>query len=209
MNHAGRDLAQFFTTLQELKRVRRTGWIDRGVPLADVESVADHSYLTALIAWITALDNPDLDATRVLKLAIIHDLAEAIVGDVPPYDPDEVPDRSDLEALNAFFSVRQVRSPVNSAAKKTAEATAFASMTANLPHSMRDELAALWEEYEEQVTDEARYVKEVDTLEAYLQSRHYAAGDPALPLFGFTDMADKELDHPALTALRDATRGES
>jgi putative hydrolase of HD superfamily len=208
MNHAGRDLAQFFTTLQELKRVRRTGWIDRGVPLSDVESVADHSYLTALIAWITALDNPDLDATRVLKLAIIHDLAEAIVGDVPPYDPDEVPDRSELEALNAFFSVRQVRSPENSAAKKAAEATAFASMTANLPHSMRDELAALWEEYEEQATGEARYVKEVDTLEAYLQSRHYAAGDPALPLFGFTDMADKELDHPALTALRDATRGD-
>jgi putative hydrolase of HD superfamily len=198
MNHTSRNLAQFFTTLQELKRVRRTGWIDRGVPLADVESVADHSYLTALIAWITALDNPGLDATRVLKLAIIHDLAEAIVGDAPPYDADD--------ALNAFFGVRHVRSPENQATKKAAEATAFASMTANLPQAVRDELAALWEEYEEQATDESRYVKEVDTLEAYLQSRHYAAGDPALPLFGFTDMADKELGHPALTALRDATR---
>jgi putative hydrolase of HD superfamily len=208
MNHTSRNLAQFFTTLQELKRVRRTGWIDRGVPLADVESVADHSYLTALIAWITALDNPGLDATRVLKLAIIHDLAEAIVGDAPPYDADDVPDRADLDALNTFFGVRHVRSPENQATKKAAEATAFASMTANLPQPVRDELASLWEEYEEQATDEARYVKEVDTLEAYLQSRHYAVGEPALPLFGFTDMADKELGHPALTALRDAIRGD-
>ncbi len=208
MKHDARDLAQFFTTLQELKRVKRTGWIDRGVPPADVESVADHSYLTALIAWITALDNPDLDATRVLKLAIIHDLAEAIVGDAPPYAADEVPDPSDVEALTAFFSVRHVRSPEAQAAKKTAEATAFASMTANLPQPIRDELTSLWDEYEEQETDEARYVKNTDTLEAYLQSRHYAAGDPSLPLFGFTDMADKELDHPTLTALRDATRGD-
>lgn len=209
MRHDARDLAQFFTTLQELKRVKRTGWIDRGVPRADVESVADHSYLTALIAWITALDNPDLDATRVLKLAIIHDIAEAIVGDAPPYAAEDVPDPSDVEALTAFFTVRHVRSPEAQAAKKAAEATAFASMTANLPQPVREELAGLWEEYEAQESDEARYVKNVDTLEAYLQSRHYAAGDPTLPLFGFTDMADKELDHPAMTALRDATRDDA
>ncbi len=209
MRHDARDLAQFFTTLQELKRVKRTGWIDRGVPRADVESVADHSYLTALIAWITALDNQDLDATRVLKLAIIHDIAEAIVGDAPPYAAEDVPDPSDVEALTAFFTVRHVRSPEAQAAKKAAEATAFASMTANLPQPVREELAGLWEEYEAQESDEARYVKNVDTLEAYLQSRHYAAGDPTLPLFGFTDMADKELDHPAMTALRDATRDDA
>jgi 5'-deoxynucleotidase YfbR-like HD superfamily hydrolase len=62
----------------------------------------------------------------------------------------------------------------------------------------------LWQEYEAQSTPEARFVKQVDRLEAFLQSRTYAAADPDLPLWGFSDMAAKEIDHPALTAIRDA-----
>ncbi len=48
-------------------------------------------------------------------------------------------------------------------------------------------------------------MKDADRLEAYLQALHYAAGDPDLPLWGFTDMAENEIDHPTLTALRDAS----
>jgi putative hydrolase of HD superfamily len=189
-----------------LKRVPRTGWLDRGVPTANAESVADHSYMTALIAWTLALDDPDLDADRVLKLAMIHDLAEAIVGDAPPYEPHEVPDRADAEAHRAFFSVRHVRTPENRAAKQRAEEAAFAHLASLMPPIARVELTSLWEEYETQATPEARFVKEVDTLEAYLESRHYAAQDPDLPLWGFTDMAGKEITHPTLAAIRDATR---
>jgi len=62
-------LASLFRTLGNLKRIRRTGWVDRGVPTDDVESVADHSFLTAIVAWVVASDNSDLDADRVLKRA--------------------------------------------------------------------------------------------------------------------------------------------
>lgn len=202
-------LARTLETLQQLKRIRRTGWVDRGVPLPDVESVADHTLLTALVAWIVALDLPGLDAARVLKLAIIHDLAEAIVGDAPPYEPHEVPNRDDAEGLRAFFSVRHVRSPEGKAAKREAEGAAFAVLTAALPEAARIELGALWDEYEQQVSAEARFVKEVDTLEAYLQAVHYGRVHPDLPLQGFTDMAANEIDHEALTALRDAAMPDS
>jgi putative hydrolase of HD superfamily len=198
-------LAQVFRTIQELKRVRRTGWIDRGVPLVDVESVADHSYLTALIAWMASIDDPSLDSDRVLKLAMVHDLAESIVGDAPPYGADEVPDRSDIDALRAFFSVRHNRTPGQAAAKKAGEHQAFLRLADSMPPGTRSELASLWAEYEAQSTPEARFVKDVDRLEAYLQALHYAAVDPDLPLWGFTDMAENEIDHPTLTAIRDAT----
>ncbi|MDQ3655658.1 MAG: HD domain-containing protein [Chloroflexota bacterium] len=199
------DLAAVLRTMQELKRVKRTGWIDRGVPVAAVESVADHSYLTALIAWMASIDDPALDSDRVLKLAIIHDLAESIVGDAPPYEAHEVPDRSDIDALRAFFSVRHQRSPAGTTAKKMGEHGAFQRLASGMPPGTRSELSSLWAEYEGQATPEARFVKDVDRLEAYLQALHYAEADPDLPLWGFTDMADNEIDHPTLTAIRDAS----
>lgn len=197
------DLRAFFQTVFELKRTPRTGWLDRSVPPADVESVADHTLQTALMAWILALDEPDLDADRVLKLAVVHDLAEAIVGDQPPYEPHEVP-VDDAGTLRAFFSVRHLRTPENRAAKQQAEAAAVERLVGMLPEAAATEIAALWEEYEARATPEARFVKEVDTLEAFLQSRAYLRADATLPVWGFADMARKEITHPALAAIRDA-----
>jgi putative hydrolase of HD superfamily len=199
------DLAVLLGTLQELKRVKRTGWVDRGVPGPDVESVADHSLLTALIAWLATIDDPRLDADRVLKLALIHDLAESIVGDAPPYEAREVPNGHDRDARRAFFSVRHVRSLENKAAKRIAEGDAFTSLAEKMPPRARTELTSLWQEYEDQSSPEARFVKQVDTLEAYLQSLHYAGQDADLPLWGFTDMAENEIDEPVLVAIRDAS----
>jgi len=200
-------MAALFRKFQELKRVKRTGWIDRGMAANEVESVADHSVLTALIAWIASRDDPALDAERVLKLALIHDLAEAIVGDAPPYEPEDVPDQANADALRDFFSVRHVRTVENKRAKQAAERAAFADLAQLMPPGARAELGPLWDEYQSQTTAEAKFVKQVDRLEAYLQSRHYARQYPNLPLQGFTDMANHEIDHPALTAIRDASGG--
>src|SRR5680860_1315849 len=79
---------ELFRHLLRLKAIPRTGWLDRGLPEANTESVADHILMMTLIGWITAGDN--LDRDRVLKLALVHDLAEAIAGDPPPYDRDDV-----------------------------------------------------------------------------------------------------------------------
>src|ERR1041384_3723109 len=125
-------LATFFTRVQELKRVKRRGWIDRGVPMAEVESVADHTWATALIAWLASLEGTDLNANRVLQLAMIHDLAEVIVGDEPPYVADELPALDDRAALQEFFSRRHVRSAEGKAAKSLAEDAAFKDLIADL-----------------------------------------------------------------------------
>jgi putative hydrolase of HD superfamily len=201
-----RALDDLLRTLSGLKRVPRTGWLDRGVAPAETESVADHSYLTALIAWILALDEPDLDAGRVLRLAMLHDLAEAIAGDPPPYAPEDVPDPADREAHHAFFRVRHVRTPEQREVKARAEEAAFAHLASLMPEGARAEFAALWQEYGARETPEARFVKEVDILEAYLESRHHAARRPEVPVEGFTDMALQELTHPLLTAIRDAVQ---
>lgn len=202
--HPISSLVRLFDQLQSLKRLPRTGWLDRGVPAEAVESVADHTLLSTLIAWQVASDDPALDADRVLKLALIHDLAEAIVGDEPPYAATDVPPREDLPALREFFSRRHLRSPENIAAKRVAEHEAATQLQSLMPDGGGDEFAALWDEVERQESPESRFVKEVDRLEAFLQSRQYGRNDPDLPLFGFTDMAMKEVHHPVLAAIRDA-----
>ncbi len=203
---AASSLAALFQTLGNLKRIRRTGWVDRGVPRDEVESVADHSFLTTIVAWVVASDNLFLDADRVLKMALIHDLAEATFGDAPPYEPADVPDRADIDAVRAFFSVNHVRSAGNAAAKRTGEEAAMAGLLATLPDRIRAEMVGLWAEYEAQETAEARFVKEVDRLEAFLEARHLEDAHPALPLAGFTIMAERQIDDPALAAIRDAAK---
>lgn len=197
------DLLAFFRAIENLKRTPRTGWLDRGIPVADTESVADHTLLTALIAWTLALDDPTLDADRVLKLAMVHDIAEAVVGDIPPYAPEDIPDGSDPEALEAFFAVRKQATPEAAAEKHAAEHAGASRLFALLPPGPAEAFRALWDEYERRSSPEARFVKDVDRLEVFLQSRSYARTHPDKPLLGFTDMALQAIYHPVLRALRD------
>jgi putative hydrolases of HD superfamily len=188
--------------LLKLKTTPRSGWRDRGVPPAEAESIADHVLITALIGWLTA--GADLDRDRVLKLALVHDLAEAISGDPPPYDRTQLPPDDDPAALRAFFSRRQVRPAASRAEKHRAEAAAMQTLRALMPETASEEIGALWDEYGAQTTAEARFVKDLDRFEAFVQALDYARRFPSLPFDGFTDMARQEITDPTLSALRDA-----
>lgn len=196
-------LARFLHRIGALKFVPRTGWLHRGVPLSEVESVADHTWRTALLAWLAAAAQPELDRIRVLQLALIHDLAEAITGDVPPYDVEELAD-ADESQRKRLLNRRHIRSETRQAAKRAAEAAAMADLLADLPPSLAAELRALWSELEEGQTPEARFVKQADKLETYLQSLEYAKVDPSRPMASFAAEVDEVISVPALVALREA-----
>ncbi|MBA2759434.1 MAG: HD domain-containing protein [Chloroflexia bacterium] len=200
------DRIDLMRHLLRLKTTPRTGWLDRGVPPGETESIADHILMTTLIGWITADDG--LDRDRVLKLTLVHDLAEAITGDPPPYDRADVPPASDVGAVRDFFSQRHVRAAEDKIAKDEQERTMMREMTDLMPEAVADEIAGLWAEYEAQETPEARFAKDLDRFEAFSQARAYQARYPDLPLGGFTHMALDELEHPTLIALRDAILAE-
>lgn len=198
--------AQLWKTLYQLKALPRTGWVDRGIPAQEAETVADHSYFTMLIAWVVAHEDVSLNGNKVLQLALIHDAAESIAGDIPPYDPEDVP--ADSEGRRAFFGVQLNRSAANKARKNAIEAAAAEQIMAMLPHSVRAVWQELWHEYEAQASPEARLVKQVDRLEVFIQSRLVAAQYPDAPVDGFADMARKTIDHPLLVPIRDAFLAE-
>ena len=162
----------------KLKSVRRKGWVDRGVP--DAESVADHSYRVALLAWAVARSR-GLDADRALRIALFHDLAEAEVGDETPFDaalaePDFDPARFDAPAP---------RDAARRAAKHERERAAVEVLADALGPGLGDELRALIGEYGRQDSPEARLVKELDRVETLLQAEEYLLEQPGLPVGSF------------------------
>jgi putative hydrolase of HD superfamily len=192
----------------KLKSVSRTGWLDRGVEPVRVESVADHSFGVALLAWTCALqrraEGAAIDPDRVLKLAIIHDLAEAETGDVTPYDRADIPSERDRAARRAFLETRHTRDPDRRAAKRAEEDVVMRTLLAALPGPTRSELGVLWDELHQGVSSEARFVKQVDRLETFLQSRFYLRSDPTLPMASFRQEVLDSIDDPLLAAIRDA-----
>ena len=73
-----------------------------------------------------------------------------------------------------------------------------------LPGPTRSELEALWDELRLGTSGEARFVKQIDRLETFLQSRFYLRGDPALPMASFRQEVFESIDDPLLAAIRDA-----
>jgi putative hydrolase of HD superfamily len=197
-------LVRFLHRIGALKTAYRTGWLDRGVPPSDAESVADHSFRTAILAWLAAGD--ELDRDKVLKLALIHDLAEAITGDLTPYDAASIPPETDAAARREFLDRRHIRPADRADAKRTAEGAAIADLIADLPPSLAAKIAALTAELAEGITAEARFVKQADKLETYLQSQEYLETDPFRPMASFAAEVTEAIDNPELIALREAIR---
>ena len=77
------------------------------------------------------------------------------------------------------------------------------TLLADLPAASQAALTALWAEYQAQQTPEARFVKQADRLETFLQSREYLAAEPAWPMASFAAEAAAMITEPALAELRD------
>jgi putative hydrolase of HD superfamily len=159
-----------------LKLLPRTGWLQRGV--APAESVAAHIFGVAALALLAGDAIGSLDRGRLLAMALLHDLAEAALGDLP------------ASATRAF----------GQAAKHAAERRALAALLAG--HPARDAYLALWEEYEAGASPEARLVKGLDRIELLAQALAYEqAGSRTLDKFwdGAADNWGEEF--PLLRAL--------
>jgi len=143
-----------------LKDERRTGWQLRGV--RDPESVAAHSwgvaYLCVVFGGRAAREfGEPFDVDRAVRLAVVHDLAEAETGDVP---------------------LRADTDPAERADNRERERAAMDDLAGALPETV----TASWEEYEGRDTPEATFVAEMDVVEMCLQALAYErAGryDPA------------------------------
>jgi putative hydrolase of HD superfamily len=143
-----RGLLAFIEAAGALKDTLRSGRTAGG----RVESVAEHSWRLALLALIVGRDDPDLDLVRVLGLCLVHDLGEAIHGDVPAIHQDADPHRAERERRD------------------------FRTLVTPLPDAVKTYLIALHDEYDAAQTPEARLVKALDKLETLIHHTEGANG---------------------------------
>jgi putative hydrolases of HD superfamily len=92
--------------LQILDRVPRSGWMLRGV--AEPESVSEHNFHVVFLVWALGSRMPGVDLPRALELAIVHDLAEVRLGDLPRtaarYLPAGVKHEAERQALTELLA---------------------------------------------------------------------------------------------------------
>ncbi|KAG1722650.1 hypothetical protein EDD22DRAFT_831291 [Suillus occidentalis] len=173
------DRLAFFHVLERLKTQKRTGWVRQAYPplvwhgsLTRVsDSISDHMYRMAILAMCTS--DSTLDVSKCVMMAVVHDLAEAQVGDITPREGISKQEKQRLEA-------GAMRNFVH-------------DMLHGSPAALRIE--ALWKEYEEGETNEAKFVKDLDRLEMALQAREYEMAH-ALDLQPFFDSSLPHLRHP-------------
>jgi putative hydrolase of HD superfamily len=139
------SLLDLLLELETLDRVPRTGFVLRGV--AEPESVAEHSWHVAFLVWVMGSRMAALDLPRAIEMALLHDLAELRIGDLP-------------RTASRYFPP---------GAKQSAEAAAMADILAPLAPRAR----LLYEEYQDGSSLEARLVKACDKLQLMLKVAVY------------------------------------
>jgi putative hydrolase of HD superfamily len=148
-------ILEFLRATERLKVTPRSAYTSDG----EAESVAEHSWRVCLMALTLHDEIPDVDLGRLLAMCVVHDLGEAIGGDVP------APEQARRLAADP------------SATKSAAERNDLLTLVAPLPESVRESIVALWDEYEAAATPEARVAKALDKLETILQ--HTQGKNPA------------------------------
>jgi 5'-deoxynucleotidase YfbR-like HD superfamily hydrolase len=167
-----RALLKLFHDLGKLKTLTRQGWLRVGI--TNPESVADHSFRTAFIAMMIG-EQLSLDIVKVLKMSLLHDLAEIVIGDITPYDKLTVDE------------------------KRSREDKAVLGLLSGIPNY--EEYLSIWREYSEQKNNEAALVRNIDKLEMALQASEYQREFPELDLTEFLEDAENYINIPMVKEL--------
>ena len=131
----------FIKKAENLKNTLRYSFTSDG----SQESSAEHSWRLSLLVMMCASSFPNLNLEKALKMAVIHDLPEAICGDTPAIYQEEYETKINKER-NALIKIVQ-----------------------SLATQTQSDIIELWEEYERAETEEANYVKSLDKLETLIQ----------------------------------------
>lgn len=171
----------FLRAAERLKNTTRSGFTSEGRP----ESVAEHTWRLCLMAMMLGPSFPDADFAKLVKICIVHDLGEAIGGDVP------APEQARRTSLGA------------TAGKAADERRDLLELLRPLPAPLRDEITALWDEYEAARSPEARLAKVLDKLETIMQ--HNQGRNPAGFDYRFNLGYGRQYltEHPLLAEVRE------
>lgn len=134
-----RELLDILSVAERLKDAVRHCYTSGGRR----ESVAEHSWMMTVMAFFMRDEFPDADMDKVIEMCIIHDLGEAFTGDIPTFEKTKEDEKREEDLLSDWIKT--------------------------LPSGYAEKMQLLYEEMEEQKTQEAKIYKAIDKLEALIQ----------------------------------------
>ena len=176
-----RTLLHILTTTEKLKCVTRHCYTSSGRH----ESVAEHSWMAAMMALLLRDEFPDADMDKVIKMCLLHDMGEAFTGDIPAFYKHEGHEQQEAMLLDNWVS--------------------------SLPETYCSEFRQLYAEMDALQTLEARIYKAIDNLEAVIQ-HNISDISTWIPLeyeLNLTYGNDKVGFSPYLSALREEIRKDT
>jgi putative hydrolase of HD superfamily len=196
---SNRELVEFFLKTGRLKRMPRRGWLLRKIK--NPETIAEHSFRVALMAWVFGLYKKDLNLKEIIIMALIHDLCEIYAGDATPYDKlllsyknkkereklfEKWPRMSRDEKLERLFE------------KHKKEWKSLLNLTLRLPPQLKREIVNLWSNYESGFSKEGRFIRQIDKLENLLQALEYFKKNKKFPIGPWWVEIEETIDDPVL-----------
>lgn len=162
----------FFHYLERLKIEKREGWRRFGITKG--ESIADHMYRMSIITMLAPPSlSSKLDIPRCTRMALIHDMAEGLVGDLTPVDGVPKSEKNRREATTIDWITEDLLGKVHGGLAG-------------------QDLKAAWWEYEDGTTPESKFVHDVDKIELLLQMVEYErANNCTIDLSEFSWVAKK------------------
>jgi putative hydrolases of HD superfamily len=170
----------FLRASERLKATHRSAYTSEG----QQESVAEHTWRLCLMALVLSPEFPDVDFAKLVKICLVHDLGEAVGGDVP------APEQARRRAAGLATG------------KGEDERRDLMTLLDPLPQPLKAEIAALWDEYEAGRSAEAKLAKALDKLETIMQHTQ-GKNPPAFDYrFNLTYGRDHTADQPLIAAVR-------
>jgi putative hydrolases of HD superfamily len=143
------EIISFLESAGKLKKVSRKGWVT-SAKVKNPESVADHTFRTAILIMCIS-DLKGWDTGALVRMALLHDVHEAIIGD---YD---YPDKE----------------KIGKTAVEEMDRKAIKEVYSTMPKSLKEKYSSIATEYLEQKTPESRLVRQADRLEMLMQALEY------------------------------------
>jgi len=168
-------ILDFFYTSINLKKIPRQGWINKLV-ISNSESVADHTFSMAIMGMIFS-DLKNYNTEKIIKMILLHDLAESVTGDILPKQ-------------------------ISKNEKNTLENNTMKKILSDLPINIQKQYHVIWEDYQTNNSKEAKFVHQLDKLEMALQAKIYSnEGHHKDKLRSFFDSARDEITDTKLLEL--------
>lgn len=143
----------FFHLLERLKTTKREGW--RRFGIVHGESISDHMYRMSILTMLAPASlSSRINVPHCTRMALIHDMAEALVGDITPVDGIAKPEKNRREAETMEYICKDLLGKVGG------------GLTGQ-------DIRAIWQEYEDSETLESKYVHDIDKVELLLQMMEY------------------------------------